>query len=78
MHFYFVYCLKNEQEGIIRFKKLEARLRVFKPDITQLQVFFMASKSLIIIDQLILALIFQIWGYFGVKNWTLSLAVNVE
>lgn len=40
-----MYCLKNEQECIIRFKKLEAPPRAFKRDNTRLRVFLMASKS---------------------------------
>ena len=40
-----MYFLKNEQECIIRFKKLEASPRAFKRDNTQLRDFLMASKS---------------------------------
>ena len=34
-----MYCLKNEQECIIRFKKLEASPRAFKRDNTRLEIF---------------------------------------
>ena len=54
---------KNEQECIIRFQNRGEAESFFRHDNTRLQVFRTASKSLISIDQLILALIFRFGVY---------------
>ena len=54
-------CLRNEQECIIRFKKLSASLRVFKPDNKPTASFLNGFTIKVSqIDQLILALIFRL------------------
>ena len=59
----FMYCLKNEQECIIRFKNSRIRLEFLNLIIHDSE-FFLNGFKFSDIDQLILALIFQIWGYY--------------
>ena len=61
-----MYCLKNEQNAP----------RVFKAYDTRPLVFWTASKSLIRSTHSCTNIL--IWGYFGLKNWTLSLAVYLS
>ena len=62
----FKYCLKNEQECVIRFKNFVVNPRVFTPDNQRLRLvlkgFKISDK-----DQLILALIFR-FGVIWVKK----------
>ena len=60
-----MYCLKNEQEGIIRFKtRGECESSQFKPDYKHWES--LNGFKIFDIDQLILALIIRL----GLKNWT--------
>ena len=60
----FMYCLKNEQECIIRFKtRGECEGSQFKPDTPWESL---NGFKIFDIDQLILALIIRL----GLKNWT--------
>ena len=61
----FMYCLRNEQECIIRFKtRGECEGSHFKPDYTHWES--LNGFKIFDIDQLILALIIRL----GLKNWT--------
>ena len=62
VHFSFLYCLKNEQECIMRFKISQLRLKFLNLAIytVYMTASFLNGLKISDIDQLILALVFRV------------------